>query len=453
MIDDDVFREEIEISLRQATDGQLARIMQFIDRLPSRGRLDDVVAPIRGRLALTRPARSITPARVLTAPIEDLLVDPACEAASPHALPRDILAVFHRIALDSFDPVELAVLEDEAQGGVMDDADTVLSMGRRLWPAAATALRAFSPDAQPTPPGWRPEHGPRLRVIADLLAHGETLLGFLDRLPVRGAPCKADSDHVACDMLSWTAAQSDELGRCCAAMLLRRLSDPAPILALAAQAGCADADAAVRRLLTRAVDDCLREAELTIAAAADASAVAIAADAGPTPFADAEILSRLATALKALESGPSPEGVNFAVRLAAANGAAQALAETLYQRLLGGAAGARLAAVAEAGPAASDDDIAETEALARAAAKISAAGASLGCAARLTDAARPWRDDMRRRIVANTSGLSDSAARFAAIIDGLRLMEIALGADEAAALVDSLGAVAEAPANPRNTGN
>ncbi|HRQ83325.1 MAG TPA: hypothetical protein PKZ97_19595, partial [Azospirillaceae bacterium] len=147
MIDDDVFRDEVEVSLRQATDGQLARIMQFIDRLPSRGRLDDVVAPIRGRLALARHARSLTPARVLTAPIEDLLVDAACETASPHALPRDILAVFHCIALSALDPAELAVLEDEAQGAVMDDAATALAIGRRLWPAAAAALRAFGADA------------------------------------------------------------------------------------------------------------------------------------------------------------------------------------------------------------------------------------------------------------------------------------------------------------------
>lgn len=446
MIDDDVFREEVEVSLRQATDGQLARIMQFIDRLPSRGRLDDVVAPIRGRLALTRPARSITPARVLTAPVEDLLVDPACETASPHALPRDILAVFHRIALSAFDPAELAVLEDEAQGGVMDDAETVLALGRRLWPAAADALSAFSPAALQTPPGWRQEHAPRLRVIAGLLAHGETLLGHLNRLPTRGALRQTDGAQIACDMLAWAAAQSDELGRCCAAMLLRRLGDPTPALALATQAGCGRAAAAVRRLLTQAVDDCLREAELTIASLG-ASTDAL------SPFAAAEILSRLAATLKALEAGPSPEGVNFAVRLAAAGAAAQALADTLYRRLLGGAAGARLAAVAEMGPAADEDDIAEAEALARAVAKIFAAGATLDCAARLTDAARPWRDDMRRLIVANAAALPDPAARLAAAIDGLRLIEIALGAHEAAALVDSLGAAVGVAANRRNTGN
>lgn len=448
MIDDDIFREEVEVSLRQATDGQLARIMQFIDRLPSRGRLDDVVAPIRGRLALTRPARSVTPARVLTAPVEDLLVDPACETASPHALPRDILGVFHHIALSVCDTAELAVLEDEAQGGVMDDIDTVLAMGRRLWPSAAAALQAFPADPPLPPCGWRAEHGPRLRVIADLLADGETLLGFLNRLPARSAQGQSDGSQVACDMLSWAATRSDELGRCCAAMLLRRLGDPAPTLALATQAGCGRAGAAVRRLLTQAVDDCLREAELTVASMGASMGGATGAAIGAlSPFAAAEVLSRLAATLKALETGPSPEGVNFAVRLAAAGAAAQALAETLYCRSLGGPVGARLAAVAEAGHAASEDDVAEAEALARAVAKIFGAGAALGCAARLADAARPWRDDMRRHIVANAGGATDPAARLAATIDGLRLMEIALGADEAAALADSLGIVAAITAN------
>lgn len=444
MIDDDVFREEVEVSLRQATDGQLARIMQFIDRLPSRGRLDDVVAPIRGRLALARPARSITPARVLTAPIEDLLVDAACETASPHALPRDILAVFHRIALGALDPGELAVLEDEAQGAVMDDAATALAMGRRLWPAAAAALRGFDPAAS-APPGWRPEHAPRLTVIADLLARGEALTTRLNRLPGRGTPHNADAPQAAFDLLAWAAAESEELGRCCAAMVLRRLGDPGPTLALATGSGCGRVGAAVRRLLTQAVDDCLREGELTIAAAI--------AEPSPSPFSAAETLTRLAATLTALEAGPSPEGVNFAVRLAAARRAAQTLAESRLQRLLGGTIGARFAAIAEAGPAAGDDDVADAEALARAVAKIYAAGATLGCAERLGDAARPWRDDMRRRIIAAAQASGDAAARFAAAIDGLRLLEIALGADEAAALADSIGVDAEVNANRRDTGN
>lgn len=440
MIDDDVFREEVEVSLRQATDGQLARIMQFIDRLPSRGRLDDVVAPIRGRLALARPARSVTPSRVLTAPIEDLLVDPSCEAASPRALPRDILAVFHRIALSAIDPAELGVLEDEAQGAVMDDAASVVAMGRRLWPAAAAALRAFAQTGAPPPAGWRQAHAPRLLVIAELLEHAEPLVRQLNRLPSRCAPRKHDAVQTACDLLAWAAAQSDELARCAAAMLLRRVGDPAAALALSEQCACGRTSAQASRMLADAVDECLREVELTIAAAA--------AEPGASPFGAAETLLRLAAMLKTLESGPPPVGaVNFAVRLAAAKSAGQALAAAWCQRLLNGATGARFAAVAEAGPAASEDDIAETEALARAVAKIAAAGTALGCAARLAEAARPWRDDMRRRIVVAVQTLDNRDAKLAAAIDGLRLLEIALGADEAAALADSLSLAGPAPMN------
>lgn len=432
MIDDDVFRDEVEVSLRQATDGQLARIMQFIDRLPSRGRLDDVVAPIRGRLALARPARSVTSARVLTAPIEDLLVDPACEAAAPSALPRDILGVFHRIALDAVGAAELAALEDEAQGAVMGDADRVVAMGRRLWPIAAAALRAFRADGEATPAGWRPAHQPRLMVIAELLEHGEALLGFLARLPIRGFSHNGHVAQAACDMLAWAGGQSDTLGRCAAAMLLRRLGDPATAFAAVEHCGCGGATARAAGLLAGAVDECLREVELTVAATV--------ASPPPSPFAAAENLLRLAAMLKTLEAGPPPPGaVNFAIRLAAARNAAQSLAEAAYQRLLNGPAGARFAEAAEAGPAASDDDVADAEALARAVAKIAAAGALLGCADRLAASARPWRDDMRRRIVAAAQALEMPEQRLAGVIDGLRLLEIALGADEAAALAQSLG--------------
>ena len=60
-----------------ASDEQLLQVVGLIDTLDRRGPVDQLLAPVRGRLALLRPPRPITLGRVLILPFEDLLVHEA----------------------------------------------------------------------------------------------------------------------------------------------------------------------------------------------------------------------------------------------------------------------------------------------------------------------------------------------------------------------------------------
>jgi hypothetical protein len=429
MIDDDVFREEVEVSLRQATDGQLARIMQFIDRLPSRAHLDELVAPVRGRLALARPARSVTPARVLTAPMEDLLVDPACETASPCLLPRDVLAVFHRSALDAVDPGELDVLEDEVQGAVMDDAPAVVAAGRRLWPAAAAALRRRIAEPAPADPEARRDaHAARLPIIVLLLEHAEELIPRLAGLPARSpaepaAGLSAAEAAEAAALMRWAVAKSRLLGEAVAMILMRRLGDPAAT----AEVACGESGI----ILRRAVADCLREAELTAALLRDAPAL--------SPFALGEALPRLTGLLGRLADSAPRQDADFAARLAAAQADARKIAAARYDEVSAQVLACFSAVVAgEAG----EDDVATAEALCRAAAKIAAAGRSPGDEEPLKEPAASRLADMRARLVAAARRTAQipPEGRGAAIMQGLRLIEILFGPDCAEAIFDEADA-------------
>ena len=51
-----------------ASDEQLLQVVGLIDTLDRRGPVDQLLAPVRGRLALLRPPRPITLGRVLILP-------------------------------------------------------------------------------------------------------------------------------------------------------------------------------------------------------------------------------------------------------------------------------------------------------------------------------------------------------------------------------------------------
>ena len=134
-------RREIELSLRQATDDQLVRVMAFIDRLPGRTQVEDLVEAIRSRLALVRPSRPITIPRILTLPIEDLLSTPSAGGDSKWLMPRALLVPAHRIILSILPNADLQRYERMAGKRNMDDEETVLEIGNEVWPRGAEALR------------------------------------------------------------------------------------------------------------------------------------------------------------------------------------------------------------------------------------------------------------------------------------------------------------------------
>lgn len=422
MIDDKLFHDEIEASLRQATGGQLARIMMFVDRLPSRAKIDDVIAPVRGRLALARPARTATPARVLTAPLENLLAPPICESASPFLAPRDILTAFHAAAFSDFRPSMLKALDDEGQSASMDDTAAVIALGRQIWPTAAAGLRRFAAKTAETDAAapneipieaWRESFRPRLAILAELLEHGEQLVVHQAEICATKA-LAADNPrrHGAVEaFLAWAAASPAVVKRAAAAIALRL---DAPIFP-APPAFDAETTA-------EAVNDLVGEMELTFSAK----------NIGGYPATLTDSLLKLAkrTALIGVYAANQPDllGRLENVRAAAVQLATNRLSALLNERNF---AESFLANAAGNGKA-KQEDAADAESLARTAAKIADAIKQLHHDPAVASAIlEPWIGKLRAAAQARPIIGDDWRARFSQHADYLRLIEILSGPERA----------------------
>ena len=97
---------EASRGLVEARDDQVAQIVAMVDAMPDRGAADHLIAPLRARLARTRPPRPLRFARLLFLPLDPLLassvwrgVAPPCMRQRPfgmagplHGLPARVLA-------------------------------------------------------------------------------------------------------------------------------------------------------------------------------------------------------------------------------------------------------------------------------------------------------------------------------------------------------------------------
>lgn len=459
MMEDDAFIEEVEASLLQATDGQLARVMRFIDRLPARGRLEDLVAPVRGRLAMVRPARSLTLARVLTLPIEDLLVDTRYDKVSPWVLPRDILPVFHELCLGGLDHAARRAAEEEVPGATMDDREAVVAAGGRLWPAAARTLRLFLEGGDPASvAGLRPEHVGRLAGMAELLEHAEDLTGFLEQLPARPMPrLGSEARAVAMASLFRAAKISPSALRLVFTMLTRRSDDPAEFHMLLLNRDFGLGVDVRDAILSEAMAESLTEIELI-----NADLTGWEVEGRVYPLAETAL--RLVSLLRSLEGLPAPLRPDQDRISALRRAAAETLMGLLEDVWRGPVRDAFAVLAAPCAPAASSDEASSEgpssdgsrywdlvaderaglmEGLARAARKIDIACAGLGGGEAL-EARRSRELDYYRLTIGYHAEPGEGEAgpangRADAIIDALRFVEILFGTDAAAGIAAEIG--------------
>jgi hypothetical protein len=81
-------RRILQRELLVADNEQIARVLAIVDNLAVRGEADNLIAPLRGRLAKLRPRRKLSLPRLLFMPLNPLLVDgPSWSAGSP-PIPR-----------------------------------------------------------------------------------------------------------------------------------------------------------------------------------------------------------------------------------------------------------------------------------------------------------------------------------------------------------------------------
>ena len=141
----------VQNSLVNAPDAQLARIVAMVDAIPVRGAADALIAPLRPRLALLRPARKMQLTRLLFSPLNPLIVPLRAWRRGDVGVARSNLPPLST-AVRAALPDLCREVDDALLAISPGDGSALLSLGARLWPEAAAmllsvALQVVFPDA------------------------------------------------------------------------------------------------------------------------------------------------------------------------------------------------------------------------------------------------------------------------------------------------------------------
>lgn len=175
--------EALTRQLQGADDKTLLKIVGMVDRLAKRGPLDRLLDAHRLRLAVIRPPRPMHLSRLFVLPFEELLVDGAGWSPGYMRVPRDRLRHVIELTFERLDPELVQELDGKVAGRTMEDAATILEVGRELWPAAAEAVgRVLGHGRQTKDPAIRDLLMP-LRIAQHLLPVAEAVVTTVWALP------------------------------------------------------------------------------------------------------------------------------------------------------------------------------------------------------------------------------------------------------------------------------
>jgi hypothetical protein len=129
----------LTLDILNASVPQIMRIVALVDSMIRRGPADDLIDPLRDRLAHLRPPRPLRFDRLLLHPLDLLIVPTPQWRPAWAALPRTALtpmAEHVRLALGATG----AAIVTEIDGCTTDDTALIARLGATLWPAAAEIL-------------------------------------------------------------------------------------------------------------------------------------------------------------------------------------------------------------------------------------------------------------------------------------------------------------------------
>ena len=430
---DEHIRQEVERSLRQASDRQLARVMGFIDRLPSRRIVEDIVERVRSRLALVRPSRPLTYARVLFLPLQDLLAEPAQAAGNPWLVPRPMLEVIRAVVRRGLSPPLAAAVTAIPPDRTMDDVETVSRLGEVLWPAAAAALRDFLQHGGAPVPGWQEDYRKRLDGVAQLYEHAIDITALLEQLPPRPMGIlTGEQETVALALLYSMRHVSDAVFRSCYTMLMRRTTEPSQIFRIMIDNDLDLPTDQRDRMLAEAAVECLNEIDSMNTDVGNLGAHSVQSAADTTV--------RLVSLIESLENAPAAVKLDAKTLSATKARASKTIVRTFENSLSGEMR--RTVGDLAARTDATDEEVATAEAVARSTRKIEMAGERLGLARHLEGVLDrefgAYRtlllDKLRQSRVGRRGGAGVSV-----IMDELRLIEILFGAEAAMAIIEEAG--------------
>lgn len=241
-----------------ARDVQIAKVVAVVDAMAARGSADDMIAPLRPRLAHIRPRRPLRFNRLLFMPVDPLIVPFHAWTQESATIPRTALPVLAEIVRTGIGD-EAHAIDEMIRHHAMDDTMIASSAGRILWPAAA---RIFAEAMEPS--NWAtsnlPSHAciPVMRHLATLLANAELLealyaeaeIGVLLQ-PEQLRPLLTDAAKRGADTLAMMVS-----------LLLARLPETLGMLGRAARAIGPDGADQIRIATERAIEVLLNRLEI-----------------------------------------------------------------------------------------------------------------------------------------------------------------------------------------------
>jgi hypothetical protein len=166
---------EVARGLVAARDVQILQVVAMVDAMPARGPADQLIAPLRSRLARLRPPRPLRFARLLFLPLDPLIVPAPRWRPEQPTIPRTaipVLAAMVETALGGVGQTVAAMIE----GRTTQDHDVVDEAGRLLWnPAAGLLMKAGRPADWDTTGLVAHAYTPLARRIGALLFQAERL--------------------------------------------------------------------------------------------------------------------------------------------------------------------------------------------------------------------------------------------------------------------------------------
>jgi hypothetical protein len=166
---------ELSLAIADASDRCIIHILALVDALIQRGPADQLIAPARHRLAALRPPHPLRFTRLLFHPLDRLIVPAGQWAAGEMAIPRSALPAMTGQVRQAMGGAARAI-DVEIAGRTTADTGLIASLGRSLWPAAATILADTAvPDCREATALGAPAYRALASLVATLLAGAPAL--------------------------------------------------------------------------------------------------------------------------------------------------------------------------------------------------------------------------------------------------------------------------------------
>ena len=401
-------------SLATAQDSQIAKLVAMVDTLPDRGVIDDLVAPLRSRLAQLRPARPLRFIRLLFTPLDPLIVPAPRWRPDGPSLPRTALPGLAAAAHDTMGE-EAARIDAMILHRTTRDVPAIARAGALLWPSAAQALLRSSVPAR-----WTQQTGLPQGLFPQIAANAATILDQVLVLQALRAEAEVGVPlrfAALCTMLRQVNAGRPQALGMLIALILARLPQAAPLLRKAGTEIGGNAALAVRAATEQAKASLLERLE----AEGGTEALVVGADLAE---AGAEV-RRIGTLLQGMEAEAAGAG-----RQQRMEQIRRRLDVSCRTRFTTGLRVEFLQSLEALGSQPDDLAVMRLEEAARGLRELGAAGRRFG-GAEVYDALLRQTTDAVKAITAGGA---------LTLADRVRLVEILAGPDEAWALLEAAGA-------------